>query len=160
MASKIEAVLDALVTRFQVANGIGSYHYDLSATDVVQIGRPEHLAPVAPRVWLEDWDIQVRGIGQGLSGGAEATAEEARLQVDVLGYVAVTDATRRTRSVAASRLLSDLHRALAASRRLGGTVIYAQMDGAELDPRTLGLLGDYAAVVVELQCVWNTRGGL
>jgi hypothetical protein len=159
MSSTAETILAALQTALAAANGTGSYNYDLSGTGRVQIGRPELLEPDPPRVWIEDWEFGINRQAEGYDAAPKGK-DGVALDVTVLGYVAVSSSVSTVggRKLAATALASDLHRALAANRQIGGALMVnlavATLDGGALE------LGDYGVVLASLTFEYQSRAGL
>jgi len=109
------AILSALKTAMQGVNGAGSYTYDLSATDQVNIGA-QWPPPIVPYAYIRL--VRVSTADTAPLGHYGRTVE-----CQVFGFVHATADTAQARTTAAADLMDDLMLAIESDRKLGIGVV-------------------------------------
>ena len=150
MSATLEGVIDGVKSAIAGIDGTGSYNFDLSGTDLVQIADiPEGAVPYGTRAW-----IQFQGF-QSTPDGACLGHYRRTATMSVIGTT--TDGTTEKRLDGAAKLLEDFARALESDRTLGGLVYDLTLTNTDvIAGAELGIVGPaFCAVVLSL--TWSER---
>lgn len=149
MSSVARGVVEALKTTIAGIDGSGSYTYDLSGTDMVQISTIP-ASPPAPRAYIMSPRLSSSPDGVCLGHYART------LSIAVVGVV--SEGSGEARLLAALDLLEDFARALESERTLGDRVYDLTITGTDvLDGEELHLSG-YGVCGIALELTWSERG--
>lgn len=110
------SILARIVTVLQGINGAGSYTYDVSGTDKVQIGMVPIVPPRVPPCLFVWWQADVNEHGQPVGWYRQTT------RWGVGGYVSYSAETPQGHVNAVLDLKADVVRALETDRRLNNLV--------------------------------------
>lgn len=154
MGSTESSILDRIVTNLSAIDGTGSYDYDFSATDAVQIGMTSE-PNIVPAAYVFPMTLNTAQTPRRTP--MNRYDRTFKIQIDV--YVPATDSTPGLAIKAALNAQDDVMLALEADRSLGSTGVHdieieaSAYDGAELNRPGLGV------ATLLLTVIYSERGG-